>query len=79
MIDRIWKHLNGWKARFLSKGGKLTLIKASLASIPIHYLSPGFTDIGWIDVGKNSNGFLMVKRGRWERYAFGVVGEGMHS
>lgn len=38
VIDRMRKRLNGWKARYLSKGG-LTLIKASLASIPIHYLS----------------------------------------
>lgn len=37
-IDRMRKRLNGWKARY-SKGGKLTLIKASLASIPIHFLS----------------------------------------
>lgn len=33
------KRLNGWKARYLSKGGRLTLIKVSLASISIHYLS----------------------------------------
>lgn len=39
VINQMRKRLNGWKARYLSKGGKLTLIQASLASIPIHYLS----------------------------------------
>lgn len=33
------KQLNRWKAHYLSKGGKLTLIKSSLATIPIHFLS----------------------------------------
>lgn len=32
------KRLSSWKARYLSKGGRLTLIKAFLASISIHYL-----------------------------------------
>lgn len=39
MIERMQKHLNGWKARYLLKGVRLTLIKTSLTSIPIHYLS----------------------------------------
>lgn len=39
LIDRMKKCFNGWKVWLLSKGGRLTLIKASLASIPIHYLS----------------------------------------
>lgn len=38
LVDRMKKLLNGWKAKNLSKGGRLTLIKASLASILIHYL-----------------------------------------
>lgn len=39
LVDRMKKRLNGWKAHCLSKGERLTLIKASLTSIPIHYLS----------------------------------------
>lgn len=39
VLDRMRKHLAGWKACYLSKGGHLTLIKASLASIPTYFLS----------------------------------------
>lgn len=39
MLDIMRRCLNGWKARYLSKGGRLTLIKASLANIPIHHMS----------------------------------------
>lgn len=39
VIDRIRRKLAGWKAHYLSKGGKLTLIKAALASILVYYMS----------------------------------------
>lgn len=39
MIGRMRNCLNGWKAHYLSKGGRFTLIKASLASILVHFLS----------------------------------------
>lgn len=42
----IRKRIDGWKARFLSFGGKLTLLKSVLSPIPIHTLavwSPGIS------------------------------------
>lgn len=39
MIDKMRKKLAGWKANYLSRGGRITLIKATLASIPIYFLS----------------------------------------
>lgn len=39
VIDRISSRLSSWKSYFLSKGGKLTLLKSTLASIPNYYLS----------------------------------------
>ncbi|KAL4180541.1 hypothetical protein AMTRI_Chr13g125810 [Amborella trichopoda] len=43
----LWNHLiekftwkfASWKGRFLSFGGRITLIRATLASIPIYYMS----------------------------------------
>ena len=35
----IRKRIDGWKARFLSFGGKLTLLKSVLSPIPIHTLA----------------------------------------
>lgn len=39
VIDRIRRRLVGWKACYLSKGGRLTLIKAVLTSIPVYFMS----------------------------------------
>lgn len=33
------KKLARWKANFLSRGGRVTLIKATLANIPVYFLS----------------------------------------
>lgn len=39
VVDRMRKKLVGWKAQFLSRGGRVTLIKVALASIPVYFLS----------------------------------------
>lgn len=39
IIETVHKRLAGWKANYLSKGGRLTLIKATLANIPLHDMS----------------------------------------
>jgi hypothetical protein len=39
VIDKIIKRIAGWRGRLLSYAGRLTLLKACLASIPIYLLS----------------------------------------
>ncbi|KAJ9553481.1 hypothetical protein OSB04_017526 [Centaurea solstitialis] len=38
-IGKIKKRLNSWKARFVSFGGRLTLVKSVLGSLPLYYFS----------------------------------------
>ena len=37
--ERMRKRLAQWKRQYISKGGRITLIKSTLASIPIYLLS----------------------------------------
>ena len=39
IITRMEKKLSSWKANLLSIGGRLTLIKSSLSSLPLYYMS----------------------------------------
>ncbi|XP_059628959.1 uncharacterized protein LOC132271553 [Cornus florida] len=39
VIDWYTKRLAGWKKQYLSKGGKVTLIKSTLLSLPTYFLS----------------------------------------
>lgn len=39
VVEMFERRLAGWKRNFLSKGGRLTLIKSTLANLPIYYLS----------------------------------------
>jgi hypothetical protein len=39
LMDRIWKKIQGWKERFLSKAGKDILIKACAQAIPTFAMS----------------------------------------
>ena len=39
ILERMERSLAGWKRMHLSKGGKVTLIKSSLSSLPTYFLS----------------------------------------
>ena len=39
IIEKMEKMLFGWKRLYLSKGGKLTLLKSTLSSLPTYFLS----------------------------------------
>ena len=39
IIERMEKKLSSWKRLYLSKGGRLTLLKSTLSSLPTYYLS----------------------------------------
>ena len=38
ILERMEKKLSGWKRLYLSKGGRLTLLKSTLSSLPTDYL-----------------------------------------
>ena len=39
ILERLEKKLSNWKRLYLSKGGRLTLLKSTLSSLPTYYLS----------------------------------------
>ena len=39
ILERMEKKLSSWKQLYLSKGGRLTLLKSTLSSLPTYYLS----------------------------------------
>ena len=39
ILERMEKKLSGWKRLYLSKGARLTLVKSTLSSLPMYYLS----------------------------------------
>ena len=39
VVERFEKKLSGWRANYLSKGGRLTLIRSVLSSMPTYFLS----------------------------------------
>ncbi|GMQ01291.1 hypothetical protein CsSME_00047977 [Camellia sinensis var. sinensis] len=39
VLERVQCRLAGWKRQYLSKGGRLTLVKSVLGSIPTYFMS----------------------------------------
>ena len=38
IIEKVERRLTGWKRLYLSKGGKVTLIKSTLSNLPTYFL-----------------------------------------
>jgi hypothetical protein len=39
ILEKMERRLVGWKRLYLSKGGKLTLLKSTLSNLPMYFLS----------------------------------------
>jgi hypothetical protein len=39
ILEKLERHLSGWQKLYLSKGGRLTLLKSTLSSLPTYFLS----------------------------------------
>ena len=39
ILEKMEKKLSGWKRLYLSKGGRLTLLRSTLSSLPMYFLS----------------------------------------
>uniref|UniRef100_A0A2N9H040 Uncharacterized protein n=1 Tax=Fagus sylvatica TaxID=28930 RepID=A0A2N9H040_FAGSY len=39
IVEKLERHLAGWRRLYLSKGGRLTLIKSTLSNLPTYFLS----------------------------------------
>lgn len=55
VIELFERRLAGWKKNFLSKGGRYTLIKSTMANLTIYFLSFITIPVKWEDVKKPIN------------------------
>jgi hypothetical protein len=39
ILEKLERRLSGWQKLYLSKGGRLTLLKSTLSSLPTYFLS----------------------------------------
>ena len=52
ILQKMEWRLDGWKRLYLSKGGKVTLIKSTLSSLPTFFLSPSYSSKGGYSYGE---------------------------
>ncbi|GKV09632.1 hypothetical protein SLEP1_g21103 [Rubroshorea leprosula] len=55
MVQSVEKKLASWKGRFLSMGGRITLINSVLSSLPVFLMSAYLIPKGWLSEGFRMN------------------------
>jgi hypothetical protein len=79
VVEKMEAKLAGWKQMYLSKGGRLTLIKSTLSNIPTYYLSL-FQNL--VRVAKRieniQRNFLWGGVGDELKFSFGILVQGMY-
>lgn len=48
MLEAVQNHLEGWTSNLLSYGGRITLVKAMLSAMPLHYMQAFRIPVGVI-------------------------------
>ena len=78
ILKRMEKKLAGWKRLYLSKGGRLTLLKSTLSSLPTYYLSL-FTDpkVVAMRLERIQRNFLWGSLAECFKYPFGGLGKSL--
>ena len=78
ILERMEKKLSGWKRLYLSKGGRLTLLKSTLSSLPTYYLSLFTIPVAVADrLVHIQRNFLWGSLEECFKYPFGGLGEGV--
>ncbi|GKV14959.1 hypothetical protein SLEP1_g25757 [Rubroshorea leprosula] len=84
LLDSVMKKLSSWKGRYLSQGGRITLINSMLSSLPVFlmsvYLIPkGVKDLKKFNIapmGKWWSRLAIEEEGLWKRVIRGKYGGG---
>jgi len=74
VVEKIEKRLASWKKIYLSKGGRLTLIKSTLSSIPAYFLSLFPLPVGIAKrLGRFQRDFFVGQSRRGTQITFGKL------
>ena len=74
MEERFRKKLTMWKQQYISKEGRLILIRNTLSSLSIYYVFVLDLEDSEIKVGTNSKGLSLGRRDLREKTSFSEAG-----
>lgn len=79
VVERVEQKLASWKARYLSVGGRITLIMAAHANLPNYFMSIFQCPASVVTVLKNCSAAFYGREGKEEKISFGGVEKSLYS